>query len=162
MKTAPTGIRLDDDEHSALGKAAKEDDRTKAAMGRKFIVDGLRKAGWLKATSQNGRRRGNARKKEPMPEQLRHIAPIKLKAVTPGPIGKDLPKFEMVDPTSLLVEPNYQRDTSNSSLKLIGRMVANWDWARMKPPICVPCDKGGDGKGVLSKCSGGTGGQVFR
>ena len=38
-------------EHSALGKAAKEDDRTKAAMGRKFIVDGLRKAGWLKATS---------------------------------------------------------------------------------------------------------------
>lgn len=77
-----------------------------------------------------------------MPEQLRHIAPIKLKAVTPGPIGKDIPKFEMVDPTSLLVEPSYQRDTSNSSLKLIGRMVANWDWARMKPPICAKNDKG--------------------
>jgi hypothetical protein len=59
----------------------------------------------------------SARKKEPMPEQLRPITPIKLKAVAPGPIGKDIPKFEMVDPTSLLVEPSYQRDTSNSSLK---------------------------------------------
>jgi hypothetical protein len=49
MKTEPIGIRLDAQEHSALDKAAQQDDRSKAAMGRKFIVDALRKAGWLKA-----------------------------------------------------------------------------------------------------------------
>jgi predicted GIY-YIG superfamily endonuclease len=42
------GIRLTPDEHSALARAAQKDDRSKAAMGRKFIVDALRKAGWLK------------------------------------------------------------------------------------------------------------------
>jgi hypothetical protein len=77
-----------------------------------------------------------------VPEQLRPITPIKLKAITPGPVGEDLPKFEMVDPSSLLIEPSYQRQTSNKSLRLIGRIVANWDWTRMKPPICARNEKG--------------------
>ena len=45
------------------------------------------------------------------------------------------PEFTWVRPTTLLVDETYQRGISSRSIKLIGRIVANWDWARFKPPV---------------------------
>jgi hypothetical protein len=47
------------------------------------------------------------------------------------------PKYEMVNPTDLSVEPSYQRDLSGKSISLIKKIVAEWDWAKFKPPVCV-------------------------
>jgi hypothetical protein len=47
-KNTPLGIRLEDDERDALEKAAIADDRSMSALGRKVLVEWLRKNGWLK------------------------------------------------------------------------------------------------------------------
>ena len=62
--------------------------------------------------------------------------------VTPNAIGEDLPEFEWIRPQDLWVEAGYQRDPSANSMRMIKRIVAGWDWARMKPPICARDTKG--------------------
>lgn len=47
------------------------------------------------------------------------------------------PAVHMVDPADLRVEGAYQRDLSKKSIKLLRKIVANWDWAKFKPPICA-------------------------
>lgn len=47
------------------------------------------------------------------------------------------PTLEWVEPASLCVEENYQRDLSEKSITLIRRIVANWRWSKIKPVICV-------------------------
>jgi hypothetical protein len=42
-----------------------------------------------------------------------------------------------VAPTSLLVDATYQRDLSERSIRLIRRMIENFAWNRLKPPIVV-------------------------
>ena len=46
-KEPALGIRLELDEKAALDRAAKADQRTLSAMGRKIIADWLRANGWL-------------------------------------------------------------------------------------------------------------------
>ncbi|WP_139251350.1 hypothetical protein [Kaistia soli] len=52
------------------------------------------------------------------------------------------PIFELVDPSILLVDEQYQRDMSPAGLALIRRMVGEWDWAKFKPPTAVLTEAG--------------------
>jgi hypothetical protein len=72
----------------------------------------------------------------------RPIQPIDITSITPGGTPRKEPIFEYVDPGTLLVVEDYQRDISPRSLKLIHRIVTNWDWSRFKPPVAVLTDAG--------------------
>lgn len=71
----------------------------------------------------------------------RWVEPIKFEGLR-KPILSAAPKLRMADPTVLRVEAKYQRDISRKSLKLIEKIVANWDWAKFKPPICAQTEQG--------------------
>ena len=66
---------------------------------------------------------------------LRPIKPIAIAGVVPAEIGETIPAFEWVDPTTLMVEDSYQRSLAAKSVTLIRKIVSDWDWNRMKPPI---------------------------
>jgi hypothetical protein len=51
-KRTPLGIRLEDDEHAALEKAAAQEVLSMSTLGRKIIVEWLRKNGFLKKGSK--------------------------------------------------------------------------------------------------------------
>lgn len=53
-----------------------------------------------------------------------------------------VPEMRMVKPSDLQVEPAYQRDISGKSIKLIRKIVASWDWAKFKPPVCAETESG--------------------
>lgn len=74
---------------------------------------------------------------------LRRVHPLKLTNVKPMivPANRE-PECRMVAPTDLLIEESYQRGLSGKSLKLIRKIVAGWDWAKFKPPVCAE-DEGG-------------------
>jgi hypothetical protein len=72
----------------------------------------------------------------------RPIQPIDTTSITPGGTPRKEPIFEYVDPGTLLVDEDYQRDISQRSLKLIHRIVANWDWSKFKAPVAVLTDAG--------------------
>lgn len=72
----------------------------------------------------------------------RPIAPIDLNGSAPGGTPRALPIFEWVDPATLLVDEDYQRESSEQSLRLVRKIVAGWDWARFKPPVAVLTDAG--------------------
>jgi len=58
----------------------------------------------------------------------------------PGITTPDLgprPSLEWVAPTSLLVDGTYQRSLSKRSIQLITKMIKEFAWSRMKPPIVV-------------------------
>lgn len=71
---------------------------------------------------------------------LRPIAPLNLPSVQPGNIPGDAPTFVWVSPTELCVDERYQRNLSERSMRLIGRIVSGWDWKAYKPPIVVRID----------------------
>lgn len=77
------------------------------------------------------RPKGDARPIAPVP------VPEKRQAVLSA-----FPKVAMVAPTFLQVEPAYQRDLSAKSMRLIRSIVADWDWAKFKPPICAQTPDG--------------------
>jgi hypothetical protein len=61
----------------------------------------------------------------------------------PGVAPPDLgprPSLEWVNPTDLHVDETYQRDLSRRSIALIGKMLREFAWNRMKPPIVVRQD----------------------
>lgn len=72
----------------------------------------------------------------------RSIAPIDINGFEPGGTPRALPIFEWVDPTTLLIDGGYQRESSERSLKLVRKIVAGWDWGRFKPPVAVLTDVG--------------------
>lgn len=65
---------------------------------------------------------------------LRRVQPITL-AVKPNRNVGPPPEIIMVAPTDLLIEAGYQRDLSKKSMTLIRKIIAEWNWDRMKPPI---------------------------
>lgn len=67
----------------------------------------------------------------------RKIAAMKVPGVEPAPTVSDTPTFEWIDPALLLVDETYQRNLSERSIKLIRKIVGNWDWSRFKPPVCA-------------------------
>lgn len=58
------------------------------------------------------------------------------------PVLSAPPKLRLVDPAALKIETAYQRDLSHKSRKLIERIIARWDWAKFKPPICAETPAG--------------------
>lgn len=69
------------------------------------------------------------------------LRPIKPLALPEGMIRQqDLgkkPELIWVAPTALLVDETYQRDLSKRSISLLKKVVENFRWNRMKPPIVV-------------------------
>lgn len=77
----------------------------------------------------------------PASENVRPVAAISV------PQKRDIilsaaPEMRRVAPTSLKVEPQYQRDLSGKSMRLIRKIVTGWDWAKFKPPVCAQTDGG--------------------
>lgn len=73
----------------------------------------------------------------------RPIQPIALPAnLRPNEIAYDRPDVRMANPLDLRVERAYQRDLSGRSIRLIRRIVAGWDWAKFKPPVCAETEQG--------------------
>ncbi|HVL73873.1 MAG TPA: hypothetical protein VM434_18530 [Beijerinckiaceae bacterium] len=71
-------------------------------------------------------------------DPLRAVAAIQLPAgVKPRPGVGSAPELRYVRPSELHVEAAYQRDLSPKSIKLIRRIVAGFDWAKLKPPIAA-------------------------
>jgi hypothetical protein len=50
------------------------------------------------------------------------------------------PLIRLVHPSALFIDPKYQRDLSDRSIRLIGKIVKAWDWKAFKPPICAEVD----------------------
>lgn len=59
-----------------------------------------------------------------------------------GSIPGDAPSVRLVAPTDLRIEAAYQRDLSGKSIKLIRKIVSEWDWAKFTPPICADTKDG--------------------
>lgn len=68
---------------------------------------------------------------------LRPIKPLDLAGLQLAPPSGPRPQLKWVPPTALLVDGTYQRDLSRSSIRLIDKMVREFEWSRMKPPIVV-------------------------
>lgn len=78
-----------------------------------------------------------------LPTATRAIIPITLPPnLKPSTVLTDAPTVRVVAPGDLRVEPKYQRDLSGKSINLIRRIVAQFDWAKLKPPICVDTPDG--------------------
>jgi hypothetical protein len=73
---------------------------------------------------------------------LRPIVPLPFPKTKRSDVTDDLPKFRTIDPKQLLVEPGYQRNLSERSMRLIARMIEHWDWSSMKPPVCATQEDG--------------------
>ena len=73
-------------------------------------------------------------------EGLRSIKPLSadsLRGISPAAVGKNLPKFEWVDPKTLYVEERYQRGVSERGVRLVRQIYSGFDWTHFKPPVCV-------------------------
>lgn len=68
---------------------------------------------------------------------IRALKPDSLRGVEPAHVGKAVPRFEWVDPSSLFVEEGYQRHVGESGITLVRKIYAGFSWARFKPPVCV-------------------------
>jgi hypothetical protein len=87
-----------------------------------------------------------------MNENLRAINPIGISGIDITEPSTGLPAFEWVDPTTLYIDPAYQRDISDRGYRQIRRIVAGFDWTKFKPPICAISEV--DGQAVLKVLDG--------
>ena len=71
---------------------------------------------------------------------LRQIKALTLPDITPAAISDPVPEIRWVRPDTLWVDEKYQRDLSERSIRLIRRIVAEWDWASFTPPKAVEVD----------------------
>lgn len=79
-----------------------------------------------------------------MPE-LRRIAPLgvnSLRGITPNNDPGEPPELRWVDPRELLVDETYQRQIGEAGIRLIRRIVAEFDWASFEPPLCIETPEG--------------------
>lgn len=73
----------------------------------------------------------------------RPIVPMALPGAIPASIdGRSRPRFLDVDPQRLVVDETYQRNLSERSVRLIRKIVEEWDWQRFKPPVVVEIEDG--------------------
>lgn len=71
--------------------------------------------------------------------KLRQIKPLKLESdFLPASFLEtdEKPEFKWVEPGELYVEEKYQRNLAGSSMKLIRKIVKDFDWSHFKPPVC--------------------------
>jgi hypothetical protein len=73
---------------------------------------------------------------------IRQVKPLNMRGVEPAALNSTKPRFEWVDPGTLFVEETYQRGIAESSLTMIRKIVGRWNWAHIKPPVCVKDAKG--------------------
>jgi hypothetical protein len=73
---------------------------------------------------------------------IRQIKPLNMRGVESALIATAKPKFEWIAPGELYVEEAYQRGIAESSLTMIRKIVGRWNWAHIKPPVCVRDAKG--------------------
>ena len=71
----------------------------------------------------------------------RRIKALSMPDVTPAVISTKMPEMRLVSPGDLYVDEGYQRDLSERSIRLIRKIVEQWDWRAYKPPIVA--DNGG-------------------
>lgn len=76
---------------------------------------------------------------------LRPVGAVAMPGLKMTPVAGEPPHFVLVAPESLLVDESYQRDVSEKSMRLIRRIVAQWDWAVFKPPVVVEVENAPDG-----------------
>lgn len=62
---------------------------------------------------------------------------VTMRGITPAKVGDDLPELIWVSPVELFTEGEYQRDLSERSLSMVRRIVAGWQWSKIKPVICA-------------------------
>ena len=74
-----------------------------------------------------------------MPDNLRPIKPVSIRDLLPSSIiaTDNEPEFKWIEPTKLFVEERYQRNLSEKSITLIRRIIKDFSWSRLKPPICA-------------------------
>lgn len=70
---------------------------------------------------------------------FRKIDKINIRGTEPGSIAGARPRMQLVDPSDLYVEAEYQRDISGKSIHLIRTIVNRFNWAHFKPPIVSQC-----------------------
>src|SRR5437879_2662783 len=73
---------------------------------------------------------------------VRQIKPMNMRGVEPAVIASAKPKFDWVEPGTLYVEETYQRGIVENSLTMVRKIVGRWNWAHIKPPVCVRDAKG--------------------
>jgi hypothetical protein len=69
----------------------------------------------------------------------RPIKALELPNVPRAPVGPR-PRMMRIDPAELWVDGLYQRDLSKKSLKLIEKLVREWDWTRFSIPVVTNVD----------------------
>lgn len=72
----------------------------------------------------------------------RGVAALDLPGVKPGTPATGRPEITWMAPGELVIEEDYQRDLSQTSLRLIRRIVEEWDWRRFKPPVVAWTSEG--------------------
>ncbi len=70
----------------------------------------------------------------------RQISALDFPDLTPAEINTAMPELRMVQPAILSVDDRYQRGLSERSIRLIRKIVAEWDWRAFKPPVVVEVD----------------------
>ncbi|MDB5620540.1 DUF6551 family protein [Tardiphaga sp.] len=73
---------------------------------------------------------------------IRQVKALNMRGIEPAVITSEKPLFEWVNPGSLYVEETYQRGIAENSLTMIRKIVGRWNWAHIKPPVCVRDAKG--------------------
>lgn len=68
-------------------------------------------------------------------KQLRKIEPIKALFDLVGPVTNSPPTLMWIDPTELRVDETYQRNLSRKSIRLITRIIREFNWSHYKSPI---------------------------
>ncbi|WP_029002759.1 DUF6551 family protein [Azorhizobium doebereinerae] len=72
--------------------------------------------------------------------QIRPISPLVFPDLTPSVAITAAPRFIWIAPEKLLVDDTYQRNLSERSMRLLRRIIGEWDWRRFKPPVVVEID----------------------
>lgn len=70
----------------------------------------------------------------------RPITPLVLPDIEPAVHVGARPEIRDVAPATLYVDDAYQRALSDRSIRLIRKIVAEWDWQRYKPPVVTVVD----------------------
>ncbi len=71
---------------------------------------------------------------------MRELTPLNFPDIVPAEISSTPPRLQTVAPSALSVDDAYQRGLSERSMRLIRKIVAEWDWRAFKPPVVVEVD----------------------
>ncbi|WP_245269645.1 hypothetical protein M728_000363 [Ensifer sp. WSM1721] len=71
---------------------------------------------------------------------MRAVQALQFPDVQPAEIVSAPPEVRMVPPSELWVDESYQRGLSDRSMRLIRKIVSEWDWTAFKPPVVVEVD----------------------